>query len=394
MRYPLIKSLIHISPGSIPSQYAHTVQIMRMAEVLSQKIPNFELLTSGDLLSIITRRNPALRDSYGLHNAFRITRIPARWAKRYSLDEHYCGGVFYYRLAALYCMMKSPSLIYARTFAGIEILLKTGLPVIWEHHTTLDERFFQDIGVYSNLIGLVATTTTLGDIAVGGGLSPDKILVEQNAVDLGSFQPYKTKDEARKILNLDTRRPLVTYVGHLYERKGSGTILDTAALMPSCDFILVGGWEKDVEALKETCAARKLGNIRLTGHLSQAVLKDYFYAADVLILPTTDHPDHTVMGSQLKLFEYMASRRPFVASALPSVKAVVKDGVNGLLAEPGNASSFSGAIKRLLEDPDLGERLSAEAYKDVQYYTWDKRAERILGFAEKMLSAPARHRRS
>ncbi len=253
---------------------------------------------------------------------------------------------------------------------------------------------FQNIGTYPNLIGLVATTTTLGDIAVGGGLSPDKILVEQNAVDLGSFQPYKTKDEARKILNLDTGRPLVTYVGHLYERKGSGTILDTAALMPSCDFILVGGWEKDVEALKETCAARKLDNIRLTGHLSQAVLKDYFYAADVLILPTMDHPDHTVMGSQLKLFEYMASRRPFVASALPSMKAVVKDGVNALLAEPGNASSFSGAIKRLLEDPDLGERLSAEAYKDVQYYTWDKRAERILGFAEKMLSAPARHRRS
>jgi len=381
-----IKSLIHISPGSIPSQYAHTVQIMRMAEALSDKVRNFELLTSGDLLSILARRKPALEDWYGLHNQFRITRIPARVAKRYSLTEHYCGGVFYYRLSALYCMMKSPSLIYARTLAGIEILLKTGLPVLWEHHTTLDEAYFRGLAKYRNLLGIVATTHELGDIAVGGGIPAEKIIVEQSAVDPGAFIPYRTKSEARSELRLPPDRPIVMYVGHLYERKGLPTILDTAALMPSCDFILVGGWEEDVEAARETCAARNLRNVRLTGHIPQTGLKDYFYAADVLILPTLDHPDHTHMGSQLKLFEYMASRRPFVASALPTVKTVVRDGVNALLAEPGDAASFRNAIEKLIHDPGLGERLSGQAYKDVQYHTWDNRAERILDFAEKMLS--------
>ena len=380
-----IKSLIHISPGSIPSQYAHTVQIMKMAEALSRQVRNFELLTSGDLLSILTRRKAAFQELYGLHNRFPITRIPMHVAKKYSLSDHYCGGTLYYRLSALYCMMKSPSLIYARTFAGLEIILKTGLPVLWEHHTTLDERFFQNIGIYPNLIGIIATTTNLGDIAVGGGFPPDRILVEQNAVDLDNFEPYRTKDEARRMIDLDSNRPVVTYVGHLYERKGTTIILDVAALMPSCDFVFVGGWEEDVKILREACTARKLENVRLVGHVNQPGLRDYFYAADILILPTTDHPDHTIMGSQLKLFEYMASRRPFVASALPSVKTVVSDGVNALLAEPGDPSSFRDAIQRLIDDPGLGERLSQQAFEDVQYYTWDKRAARILEFASKKL---------
>lgn len=380
-----IKSLIHISPGSIPSQYAHTVQIMKMAEALSRQVRNFELLTSGDLLSILTRRKAAFQELYGLHNRFPITRIPMHVAKKYSLSDHYCGGTLYYRLSALYCMMKSPSLIYARTFAGLEIILKTGLPVLWEHHTTLDERFFQNIGIYPNLIGIIATTTNLGDIAVGGGFPPDRILVEQNAVDLDNFEPYRTKEEARRTINLDSNRPVVTYVGHLYERKGTTIILDVAALMPSCDFVFVGGWEEDVKILREACTARKLENVRLVGHVNQPGLRDYFYAADILILPTTDHPDHTIMGSQLKLFEYMASRRPFVASALPSTKTVVRDGVNALLAEPGNPSSFRNAIQRLIDDPGLAERLSQQAYENVQYYTWDKRAARILEFASKKL---------
>lgn len=383
-----VQSLIHISPGSVPSQYAHTVQIMKMAEALSDKVRNFELLTSGDLWSILTGKKLDISDLYGLHKKFRITRIPTNWNRKYSLTEHYCGGSLYYRLSALYCMIKSPTLIYTRTLAGIETILKTNIPVLWEHHTTLTDAYFRGLTKYPNLIGIVVTTANLGEIAIAGGVPPERILVEQSAVDLNNFLPYQTKSQARSKIHLDGNRPVVTYVGHLYERKGTPTILDVAAQMPLCEFVLVGGWEKDVVALKETCRTRNLQNVRLIGHVNQSRLPDYFYAADILILPTSDHPDHTLMGSQLKLFEYMASRRPFVASALPTVKTIVMDGYNALLAEPDNPSSFRNAIEKLSSDPKLSEKISEQAYEDVQYYTWDKRAERILKFAgERLLHA-------
>ena len=382
----IIKSLIHISPGNIPSQAANTMQVMKMAEALSKKVRNYELITSGDILSIITRKEPDFWEWYGAHKKFPITRMPVYLRKK-PFSEHYCGGKPYYLLAALYSIIKAPALIYVRSYYGISIILhKTDLPVIWEHHTTLPEYVFQDLSKRRNFIGFITATAELAGMAVKGGISPEKIIVEQSAVDLQNFLPYRDKEQARKNINLTGDRPVVTYVGHLYDKKGIPTILDVAELMPSIDFMLVGGWENDVERVREACVGRNLNNVHLIGHVIQPELPDYFYASDVLILPTGDHPDHTLMGSQLKLFEYMASRRPFVASALPTIKTVLRDGINALLAEPDNAASFSDAIKRLIDEPELADRLSEQAYKDVQYHTWDKRAERILKFAEGRLS--------
>jgi glycosyltransferase involved in cell wall biosynthesis len=361
------------------------MQVMKMAEALSKKVRNYELITSGDVLSIIARREPDFWEWYGISNRFVITRMPVYLRKK-PFSEHYCGGKSYYLLAALYSVIKAPALIYVRSIAGIGVILhKTGLPVIWEHHTILPEYVFQNLSNYRNLIGFITTTPELAGMAIKAGMAPEKIIVEQSAVNLQNFLPYRDKEEARRSINLRADRPVVTYVGHLFDKKGIPTILDVAGLMPSVDFMLVGGWETDVERVRGICAVRNLNNVRLIGHVFQPDLPDYFYASDVLILPTGDHPDHTLMGSQLKLFEYMASRRPFVASALPTIRTVLRDGINALLAEPDNAASFRDAIKRLIDDSELGDRISEQAYRDVQYYTWDKRAERILQFAENRL---------
>jgi glycosyltransferase involved in cell wall biosynthesis len=58
------------------------------------------------------------------------------------------------------------------------------------------------------------------------------------------FLPYQTKDLARQHLSLEERKATCVYVGHLYKKKGIATILEIAKLMPECQFILVGGWEK------------------------------------------------------------------------------------------------------------------------------------------------------
>lgn len=386
-QFTSIKSLIHISPGSIPSQYAHSMQIMKAAEAISKKVKDFELITSGDIVSALTGKNPDFREWYGLHHQFRIIRIPTYFKKK-PFTTHYCGRKLYYLLAALYAKIKSPTLIHMRSLAGIEIILKkTNLPLIWEHHDLLPEAFFRNIVKNRNLIGFVSTTPELAEIAIKGGMSPEKILIEKNAVDLENFLPYHTKPQARSNIGITESSPIVIYVGHLYDKKGIPTLLDIAALMPSCKFILVGGWKDDVERVREICRKRKLDNIKSIGHVVQSKLYDYFYAADILIMPTSDHINHTLMGSQLKIFEYMASRRPFVASALPSIKSVLRDGVNALLAEPGNAQSFKYATEKLINDRELSDRLTQQAYEDVQYYTWDIRAERILKFAEEKLSA-------
>jgi glycosyltransferase involved in cell wall biosynthesis len=98
---------------------------------------------------------------------------------------------------------------------------------------------------------------------------------------------------------------------------------------------------------------------------------------DVLVLPNPASAISSSFTSPLKLFEYMASGRPIVASDLPSLREVLRDGENALLAEPGNAAALTRGILRIKNDAALGERLARQAVEDVRQYTWARRAERL-----------------
>jgi glycosyltransferase involved in cell wall biosynthesis len=91
----------------------------------------------------------------------------------------------------------------------------------------------------------------------------------------------------------------------------------------------------------------------------------------------------------LKLFEYMASGRPIVASDLPSIREVLTDDHNALLVEPGNPQALTAAIRRLKADPGLGERLTRQALDDVRQYTWERRAAKLESLFTQVLEAAA-----
>src|SRR4029079_715197 len=95
------------------------------------------------------------------------------------------------------------------------------------------------------------------------------------------------------------------------------------------------------------------------------------------VLPNRPSAIFNEFPSPLKLFEYMASGRPIVASALPSLREVLRDGENALLVEPGNPPAFVAAISRLKDDPALAAQLAAQARRDVEDFTWVRRAERL-----------------
>jgi len=68
-----------------------------------------------------------------------------------------------------------------------------------------------------------------------------------------------------------------------------------------------------------------------------------------------------------------------VASDLPSVREILNER-NAVLVKPDDPGTLAEGIRRVLEDEALGNRLAEKAFADVQLYTWEKRAERILEF--------------
>jgi len=100
-----------------------------------------------------------------------------------------------------------------------------------------------------------------------------------------------------------------------------------------------------------------------------------------LAIPFPNAPHYAFYASPLKLFEYMASGQPIIASDLPALREILND-KNALFFKPEDASDLARAIKMLKSSQTLGYHLSRQALADVKQYTWAKRAEKILKFIE------------
>ena len=384
-----IRSLLYVSLGNLPSKLASSIQVAKMSQSLGQKIENFALVTSGDISSALRGMDDEFQNWYGLHHKFKLVRIPVHFKVEYPFTKEYVRKI-YFKLAVLYAYLKSPTFVYSRSIQIVAPLLDLGVPVLWERHEILSDKLAED-SIYrkvlasKNLIGFVTLSPLIAENYIKNGLNAEKVLIAHSGVDTSIFLPYLSKDVAREKLYLERDAKIVLYAGHLYEHKGIATILETASLMPECKFVLVGGWQADIDKVKATYIEKDLHNVEVIGHVKQNELAVYLYAADVLLLPTSRQWQLAETTSPMKLFEYMTVKRPIVASALPNIMTVLRDRENALLAKPDEAFSFQQAITELLENTSLAERIAEQAFQEVDKYTWDSRTDSILDFVEKRL---------
>ena len=119
-------------------------------------------------------------------------------------------------------------------------------------------------------------------------------------------------------------------MGHLYEGRGIEIISELSILNSSCDFVVVGGNDDDIERWKSKVNVK---NLHFLGHLSHARALEVMQLADVLLLPYQKSVSIGVRGSNtsawmspFKMFEYMSSGVPIVASDLPVLRSIIAHG--------------------------------------------------------------------
>lgn len=376
--------MIYISEGNLPSQAANSIHVAKMAQALSEKVDNFALVTIGDFVSFLRKNTFDFQNWYGLRRQFPIVRLPILLRGRYPFPPHY-RNKRYLDWAVLYAVLRRPDLIYTRSVQGAKALLRKGLNVLLEAHGTNGYNFQAQVFRRSNFIGVVTISSLLANAYVKYGLERERILVEQDGVDIESFLPHESKIDARAKLGLPSNAFIVGYTGHLYDFKGLPTLFETASQLPEILFLIVGGWADDVIRARKYCETRGISNIWFVGHISQSHLRTYMYATDALVLPTSARHEWADTTSPLKLFEYMVVNRPIIASALPNIAVILKDMCNALLVKPDSVVCLMNAIKALREKPELCAKLAAQAVKDVKYYSWSQRVERILRFVRDRL---------
>jgi glycosyltransferase involved in cell wall biosynthesis len=261
---------------------------------------------------------------------------------------------------------------------------RRGLPTVLEIHDIsrgVERQFVHWASRQSSIKLIVAVTESLrADFVKQFNIPSEKTLTLPNGVELERFSCSITKESARQQLGLAQDGALVVYTGKVSPEKGVDTLVKAAAWLQDVQIVIVGGTASTNEQLRLLVDEIGIGNVKLVEFVPPSEIALYLKAADVLVSPQSAKYAHSTYTSPLKLFEYMASGRPIVASRLPILQEILADGQNALLYAADDAVALAEAIKRLFTEEQLGRKLSEQALQDVQRYTRMHRAERILQF--------------
>ena len=108
------------------------------------------------------------------------------------------------------------------------------------------------------------------------------------------------------------------------------------------------------------------GQVRLLGALPQHEVARLMGEADIFVFPSIIAVDGQMDGIPLSLMEAMAAGKPVVGSAISGIPELVRHEVNGLLVDAAYPQRMEAAIRRLIEDPGLRERLGQAGRETVQ----------------------------
>jgi glycosyltransferase involved in cell wall biosynthesis len=204
-----------------------------------------------------------------------------------------------------------------------------------------------------------------------------KVEVVYNAVQLERFE-RPAPAGLRQQLDLGRGLPVVLTCARLDEQKGHEVLLRAAAQLPDVAFVLAG--EGPERARLEALAA-ELGiadRVLFLGYRSD--IPQLLAACDVFALPSLYE------GSSLAVLEAMAARRAVVSSAIGGTDELIDDGADGVLVPPGEVAPLAAALRRLLGDAELRERLGHRARERVEAdFTPSAMRGRVVAIYEELL---------
>jgi glycosyltransferase involved in cell wall biosynthesis len=192
------------------------------------------------------------------------------------------------------------------------------------------------------------------------------VLIE-NAMGSGEAPTPGTGAAIRAELQLAANDPMVLYTGTFEHYQGLDLLFDAmpavVAARPDVRFVMMGGEPEQVDAARARIAAHGIGaSVLFTGQRPAGDVPAYLDAADVLVSPRS-----TGTNTPLKLYQYLRSGRPIVATRLLTHTQVLDDETS-ILTE-ATAAAYAAGILAAVNDPARARAIGAraKAMADIKY---------------------------
>lgn len=372
------KHIYYIFSGRFPSEKAHALYVAYVCNSFAEK--GFEVTL------VVPRRLGRSRQKYetffSLEKRFKVVHVPTidlYFTKLVTVAfyTHYFSFVIF---SVLHTLLRAPkhALLFSNESVPSVLLALCGRTVVYEMHDYPGKAkvFFK---ILLRAVHAVLTQNTLkrDRLVSEFNIPATKVIVEHNAVDLSLFVPRGDSGDGRAKLGLPHDAFIVLYTGQLLPWKGVDILAQACESLPNnflCVFL--GGSSEQIESFTRAHAGNT--HIRIPGYKSHTEIPIWLSASDCLVLPNT--AKETISSSYtspMKLFEYMASGRPIIASDLPSIRSVVSER-EVFFVPPDNPEVLRSQILHVHgHKAECGQK-TKNALETVSYHTWEKRATRIV----------------
>lgn len=208
--------------------------------------------------------------------------------------------------------------------------------------------------------------TDLHDLRRRRAIAADRGYYIPNAVDASRFAA-RDRVDARRRLTLDPQAFVVGTVSRLVPQKAVADLIDAVVPEPDLQLVIVGDGPLRDQLERRALPARS--RIRFLG--SRDDVAEILPALDVFVL--SSHWE----GEPIALLEAMAAGLPVVATRTSGAVDTLEGGA-GLLVPIGAPAEIAAGIRRIRDEPELGERLRLRSRALVGSRTWARAASRAL----------------
>ena len=240
-------------------------------------------------------------------------------------------------------------------------LLRTNIPSVGTFHAAADGSTAYAIAkpVLTRIAKRLTVRTAVSDAArslIERYLPGDYVLTP-NGVDVAAFAEAAPAEmgEGKKVL----------FLGRIERRKGLEVLIQAMTRFRDDDVELLvagsGPEERELRALAE----RLLIRARFLGRVDDDLKASLFKRADVYCAPGLGGESFGIV-----LIEAMAAGTPVVCSDLPGFRAVAA--TSGVLVSPGHAGLLADALRRVLADDSLTERMGKAGALTASGFDWGR----------------------
>lgn len=294
-------------------------------------------------------------------------------------EKSLCRKIIFHSYLLFLFLLKNrnKSMIYSRNLSVCFLLRCMGYRIFYESHDA--ER---GINVYLMRLciklglGVVAISDALKIYLVKEyQLDPRNIVVAHDGVFVEDYSFEVERNAVRMKYDIPTNAFVLMHSGSIFKGRGLD-ILSKSSNLNNAYFVQVGGSPKDSRNFRRLIGENNKSKI--IERVEKSELINLQLAADAFILPMTKESTIWWCTSPMKLFEYMAAKKPILHTGLGSITEILNDNNSYAFNSPDELSVLVDTVK---EDLKNGVDVAKEAYNlCVASYTWEKRAQVIFNF--------------